>query len=199
MAILGKRKASEPKISPEEAEEIFRRHFEAQFAPIDIPEKKKDAPVGLEDDDEDDERVGEQDSDDEEWGGVSGDDEEEDQDDEDDNDGVEVVDHSKQQMSKPVAMSKAELKRFMVRRVSCHAYSFSNLTFHSHHVYQTKPKPQKKSPRSKHPPLKPSLKTPPPSSPKTSNSVASLQNPIFSLLPPSHPTSLNPKHSQVVK
>lgn len=126
MAVLGKRKAREaPSVSEDEAEAIFRRHFEAQFAPIDA------TPLGNEDEDEEEDdgeesgsdgeddttrkRVNGEDAeaeeDDDEWGGFSEDDAEE----SDEEDTVEVVDHSKPQAAKPVAMSKRELKAFMVR------------------------------------------------------------------------------------
>lgn len=73
MAVLGKRKAPEPSVSQEDAAAIFRRHFEAQFAPLTGADPKRaKAQVG---DDESDsaEKVGE--------------DEEEDEDDEDDEEG----------------------------------------------------------------------------------------------------------------
>ncbi len=148
MAVLGKRKASESAVSREDANDIFRRHFEAQFAPLeDKPPAKKTA-VGKgkrssknDDDSEDSDSQrrrsdGEDDSDeDSEWGGVSGDEalsdddeddddeeinsQEDDYDDDDEDEGVvEVVDHSTSQVSKPTTMSKRELKAFMVRPFS---------------------------------------------------------------------------------
>lgn len=81
MAVLGKRKArSEPSISKEDAAAIFRRHFEAQFAPLpgaDVKSKSKATKRDTEDEDatsvdsdeeEDDEEGSE---DDDEWGGLS--------------------------------------------------------------------------------------------------------------------------------
>jgi hypothetical protein len=74
MAILGKRKAPEPAVSPEEAQEIFRRHFEAQFQPI-----RDRRTVAASDDetdgdsDEDDATEGSTDGDESEWGGLSND------------------------------------------------------------------------------------------------------------------------------
>jgi len=92
MTVLGKRKAPEPPVSREDANEIFRRHFESRFAPIEVEKR----PVA-DDDDEDEVDDGDDDSDDEagprrprrsagsdddeaEWGGLSDD---EDSDDED--------------------------------------------------------------------------------------------------------------------
>jgi hypothetical protein len=84
MAVLGKRKArSEPSISKEDAAAIFRRHFEAQFAPLpgaDVESKSKATKRDNEDEDgtsvdsdeeDDDEEEGS--DDDNEWGGLSDD------------------------------------------------------------------------------------------------------------------------------
>lgn len=125
MAVLGKRKAPDPSVSEHDAEDIFRRHFEAQFAPIDAAAPTKAAAeVGSDEEEEEEE--------DAEWGGLSDEDddddgiedEEEEDEDTDDADGrggsvaVEVVDYSKSQIPKPVAMSKRELKAFMVRAIN---------------------------------------------------------------------------------
>jgi hypothetical protein len=105
MAVLGKRKtskvskASEPSISAEEANEIFRRHFEAQFAPLEDSNQTTQASRKRKNDDDDEDNVGdsEESSDggennsdkdevqdvEDEWGGLS-------DDDEDDEDGEEV-------------------------------------------------------------------------------------------------------------
>lgn len=82
MAVLGKRKAPAPSVSAEEAHEIFRRHFEAQFAPLAESKAKRPAPPPDEDeeDDEDDEEgesedmnPGDDDDEESEWGGLSDD------------------------------------------------------------------------------------------------------------------------------
>ncbi|EGR50693.1 uncharacterized protein TRIREDRAFT_120767 [Trichoderma reesei QM6a] len=125
MAVLGKRKAPEPIISTEDAQEIFRRHFEAQFLPLPEAERKAREKEEEDDDSED----GSDGSEDEggEWGGLSNDDEgsddEDDDDDEldeddddDDSPTVEVVDHSGSQAPKISTMSKRELKAFMSSR-----------------------------------------------------------------------------------
>ncbi|EEU46557.1 uncharacterized protein NECHADRAFT_79278 [Fusarium vanettenii 77-13-4] len=91
MAVLGKRKArSEPSISKEDAAAIFRRHFEAQFAPLpgaDVKSKSKATKRDTEDEDatsvdsdeeEDDEEGSE---DDDEWGGLSEDEQSEEEED----------------------------------------------------------------------------------------------------------------------
>jgi hypothetical protein len=151
MAVLGKRKAPEPTISTEDAQEIFRRHFEAQFLPLQ-EEEHKARKVRRTDDDEDDE----DDSDgsgsgsgEGEWGGLSGDEEsngDEDDDDEveEEDDGkargesfilrdlfiltpqetpaIEVVDHSVSQAPNTSTMSKRELKAFMVSSPPYHSF-----------------------------------------------------------------------------
>jgi hypothetical protein len=63
MAVLGKRKASEQSPSTEDAEEIFRRHFEARFKPLPAEETAKSGatPDAHDEDDEEDS----------EWGGLS--------------------------------------------------------------------------------------------------------------------------------
>ncbi|KIL84409.1 hypothetical protein FAVG1_12429 [Fusarium avenaceum] len=123
MAVLGKRKAdSEPTVSEEDAAAIFRRHFEAQFAPLPDAEEsnsnsKKTKQQRDADDDESDDsdrnnNVDEEDEDDEEWDGLSGDDSSE----EEEVTVVEVVDHSSKQPSNIATMSKRELKAFMSSR-----------------------------------------------------------------------------------
>ncbi|EFQ27156.1 uncharacterized protein GLRG_02327 [Colletotrichum graminicola M1.001] len=119
------------------AQEIFRRHFEAQFKPIEEPKRKKARAAGVrgedgdeaassDEDDEDvfeDEGVDGQEGEGEEWSGLSGEDEddngsgEEEEDDyEDDieeNPVIEVVDHTKSKPQPVASMSKRELKAFM--------------------------------------------------------------------------------------
>ncbi|KAF4459192.1 swr1-complex 5 [Fusarium albosuccineum] len=121
MAVLGKRKArAEPPFSEEDAAAIFRRHFEAQFAPLpgaDLESKPKakgrdddddEASVDNEDEEKNDDR------DDDEWGGFS--DDEPNDDEEEEVSTIEVVDHSGSQTPKPTTMSKRELKAFMSSR-----------------------------------------------------------------------------------
>ncbi|KAM0249546.1 hypothetical protein ACHAQJ_008974 [Trichoderma viride] len=126
MAVLGKRKAPEPTVSTEDAQEIFRRHFEAQFLPLQEEERKAQKKVRRNDGDEDDEDDSDGSGSGEgEWGGLSGDEEsDQDGDDDDDVEGeeeddtpiVEVVDHSVSQAPKTSTMSKRELKAFMSSR-----------------------------------------------------------------------------------
>lgn len=139
MAILGKRKSRDGEAPPSggsvselDAEAIFRRHFEAQFEPLDEDEDEDEAARAQREQDDDDavdsdlNGDGEEDedgSDEDEWGGFSGEDDEEDDDDEDDlvldqNEvtAVEVIDHSIPQIPKEPQMSKKELKAFMVCR-----------------------------------------------------------------------------------
>jgi uncharacterized protein with von Willebrand factor type A (vWA) domain len=137
MAVLGKRKAvAEPTISEEDAAAIFRRHFEAQFAPLPDTEEsnsnsKKAKQQGVAGDDESDDsdgsnNVDEEEEDDEEWGGLSGDDSSEEEDVE--VTVVEVVDHSSKQPSNIATMSKRELKAFMVRITNHLATQMNQLT-----------------------------------------------------------------------
>ncbi|KAL6791894.1 hypothetical protein J3E68DRAFT_409620 [Trichoderma sp. SZMC 28012] len=126
MAVLGKRKAPEPTVSTEDAQEIFRRHFEAQFLPL--PEAKRKAKAMEEEDgSEDDSDSGseggewdglsnEDDDDDEDEDGSEDDEDEDEEEDEDDTPVIEVVDHSASQAPTTSTMSKRELKAFMSSR-----------------------------------------------------------------------------------
>ncbi|PNY24394.1 Swr1-complex protein 5 [Tolypocladium capitatum] len=119
MAVLGKRKAPEPAVSQEDANEIFRRHFESRFEPLEASKENKTEDETKEVDDED-----------EEWGGLSDDEISDDDEgkrlerllgedaiaDETQVQTVEVVDHSSSQAPKPTSMSKRELKAFMSSR-----------------------------------------------------------------------------------
>ncbi|RGP68240.1 swr1-complex 5 [Fusarium longipes] len=129
MAVLGKRKAdAEPAISEEDAAAIFRRHFEAQFAPLpDAKEPKsstKKTKRGEDSDGEEDIEVDNNDSNDgddngneDEWGGLSGE-ESSDEEEEEQPPAIEVVDHSGKQPTMAATMSKRELKAFMVIQAS---------------------------------------------------------------------------------
>ncbi|KAL1899748.1 pre-rRNA processing and 40S ribosomal subunit assembly [Ceratocystis pirilliformis] len=93
--------ASEPTTGPEAAEsvqDIFRRHFEAQFAPL--PEPVKAAVT------EDENERGEDLQDEDEWDGLSAEEGE-------DNEIVEVVDYSSSTPQVSMTMSKHERKAFM--------------------------------------------------------------------------------------
>ncbi|KAH7267378.1 uncharacterized protein BKA55DRAFT_684645 [Fusarium redolens] len=121
MAVLGKRKAEpEPVISEEDAAAIFRRHFEAQFAPLPEAEaakskfeKTKHEKNSNDIESEEEEEDTDSSRDDDEWGGLSNDDSIQE---EEENPTIEVVDHSSKQPPKPAAMSKRELKAFMSSR-----------------------------------------------------------------------------------
>lgn len=82
-----------------DAQEIFRRHFEAQFEPL--PEVAKPTISREESDD------GNEDKEEGEWDGISEEEEEE---------GVQIVHHTNAE-SRMAAMSKEELKAFMVRYI----------------------------------------------------------------------------------
>ena len=101
---LGKRKRRAVASSTTEAEdiaaakyaqEVFRRHFEAQFQPLPVVKK----PEVLEQEDELD---GEEEEEESEWDGIS----------EDEND-VRIVEHT-DAYARMAAMSKEQLKSFMV-------------------------------------------------------------------------------------
>ncbi|KEY71838.1 hypothetical protein S7711_05979 [Stachybotrys chartarum IBT 7711] len=113
MAVLGKRKASEQAISHEEAQEIFRRHFEAQFQPLPDVEPEAVPPSTAHADDT------ENDEEESEWGGLSDDAEDDDEDADDENQSehitLMVVDHSSASIP-TTTMSKRELKIFMSSR-----------------------------------------------------------------------------------
>jgi hypothetical protein len=79
----------------EDAQAVFKRYFEAQFKPL--PEVKKKAKAVVE------EVVEEGEEDDSDWDGITDDEEA----------GVQVVEHS--DLKSEALMSKAELKKFMVR------------------------------------------------------------------------------------
>ncbi|KAL7784588.1 hypothetical protein V8C37DRAFT_395552 [Trichoderma ceciliae] len=118
MAVLGKRKAPEPEISTADAQEIFRRHFEAQFLPL--PEAEREARAARESGEDEDDSDGSGGAE-EEWDGLSneeasGEDGEMEEEEEDDNPVIEVVDHSVSQAPKTSTMSKRELKAFMSSR-----------------------------------------------------------------------------------
>ena len=122
--VLGKRKTrdTEERSAADllDAQEIFRRHFEAQFKPLAVAPIRPPPTVEVEDDEDPDSEA-----EDSEWEGISEDEEGTlraesfktsrlQGSNETTDDGVEVVDHATSQ--KPIAsMSKSELKKFMVR------------------------------------------------------------------------------------
>lgn len=105
---LGKRKREVPVISNKsrgvsseestsaelDAQQIFRRHFEAQFKPLPVIHKSAKVEEEAPKDDPEEES---------DWNGIS----------ESEEDGVQVVEHTDAQ-SRIAAMSKEELKAFMV-------------------------------------------------------------------------------------
>jgi hypothetical protein len=107
-SLLGKRKRrapEAPKIERREeseesdaseldAQEIFRRHFEAQFKPLPVAQKSS-KPAAEEVADESEEEYN--------WDGIS----------DDEGNGVQVVEHT-EALARTAAMSKEELKSFMV-------------------------------------------------------------------------------------
>lgn len=204
MAILGKRKSRQdggaPAVSKLDAAEIFRRHFEVQFEPLEVDgsEEERTQSQREQDDDNDDD---DDDDDDDEWavGGKRNEEEDDGNDsdswvglsDEVDHDEelngavsiVEVVDHSKPQVPKEAKMSKKELKAFMV----CHFILFRiasstkalSLRF-SPPKSSTTPSPNLCPPTCPRPPSpqRSSPKTRPPSLRKISSCAASLPNRI---------------------
>ncbi|KAH8847889.1 hypothetical protein MCOR27_002496 [Pyricularia oryzae] len=132
--VLGKRKSRSQAIDSaavEDAQEIFRRHFEAQFAPLAgaSPSQSKTQQCDDEDDEDDDDEesgtseLGSDGDGPDEWGGLSGDSEEDVSEDDDMNDDqevnvVEVVDYSSNapSLDPTLSMSKKELKAYMSSR-----------------------------------------------------------------------------------
>lgn len=74
MAVLGKRKAEDPSTSEIDANEIFRKHFEARFLPLEPT-----TPTAV----DEEQKPGESEEDESEWGGLSDDNDEEEDDDDD--------------------------------------------------------------------------------------------------------------------
>ncbi|TPX14363.1 uncharacterized protein E0L32_005559 [Thyridium curvatum] len=114
-SVLGKRKPKATEEELEDAQAIFRKHFEAQFQllPEDQPLRKAEGED--EEDEEDDEDDSEEDGSDaeSEWDGLSGDEED------DDVTAVQVIDHSTNtHSSEDSAFTKAELRAYMVRLTS---------------------------------------------------------------------------------
>lgn len=95
-AVRAKSESEEPGEEELAAQEIFRRHFEAQFKPLPVVKKPKIV---------EEEKAGESEPD-SEWDGLSEKEEVEDN-------GVQVVEHRDAQ-TQMAAMSKEELKAFMV-------------------------------------------------------------------------------------
>ncbi|EON98144.1 hypothetical protein UCRPA7_6455 [Phaeoacremonium minimum UCRPA7] len=113
--LLGKRKTRVPEKTSEaeiqDAEAIFRRHFEAQFKPLQVAESRKPArksarepEVEVDEDDSDSESA------DSEWGGISEDDEAE-------ANAVEVIDHTSSRPTTTTStMTKRELRAYLSSR-----------------------------------------------------------------------------------
>lgn len=89
--------SSSPELTEQDAQEIFRRHFESQFKPLPATKRKTAKPIEVQPEDEDDA------SEESDWEGIS-----------DDDGGVQVVEHTEKRVEIP-RMSKTELKAFMVR------------------------------------------------------------------------------------
>ncbi|KAJ9131664.1 hypothetical protein NKR23_g11614 [Pleurostoma richardsiae] len=119
-SLLGKRKArvaeeeDNPTAAIEDAQAIFRAHFEARFKPLPAA-----AAAATDEDDEDEESPSEdasisepEDASGSEWGGI-------DDDDDDDSPAVEVIDHTTPTASAALAttaMSKSELRAYLSSR-----------------------------------------------------------------------------------
>lgn len=99
---------SDTDVSALDAQEIFRRHFEAQFEALPEITKPVAAEGESEDDIEDDEPEEE-----EEWGGIS----------ENEDDGIVIVQHTSTG-SRTAGMSREELKAFMVKIFTLECYKF---------------------------------------------------------------------------
>ncbi|KAK2591842.1 pre-rRNA processing and 40S ribosomal subunit assembly [Conoideocrella luteorostrata] len=132
-AVLGKRKARDASSNAQvDASELLRRHFEAQFLPLEQTgcTKPRDGGEDMVGHDGGEEKGEEEKDEEEEWNGLSedngGDDTDEDEDEDvsdrgssghiNKNPTVQIVDHSKPQIPKETAMTKRELKAFMSSR-----------------------------------------------------------------------------------
>ena len=93
-----KEEHEESDISGLDAQEIFRRHFEAQFKPLPVARKPSKLVA---------EELGDESEEGSDWGGLSDDEENE----------VQVVEHTEAQ-ARTAGMSKEELKSFMVIFIS---------------------------------------------------------------------------------
>jgi hypothetical protein len=98
-------------------QEIFRRHFEAQFKPLPVVAQKPNPDLESEDEDEDE--------DEEEWDGLS-ENAAADEDTKERNNGVQVVEHVSVD-SRTVGMSKAEARAFMVSFSLCLLFNYTSL------------------------------------------------------------------------
>ncbi|KAJ6021415.1 hypothetical protein N7540_006919 [Penicillium herquei] len=108
-SIVSRSKKSEETTAPpaDNAQDIFRKYFEAQFQPLDLPSKSADDSDSNDDADEDDEDFEEDEdsnSENEDWDGVSDEDEDMPQ--------VEVVEHKDAQMTDEM-MDKKARKAFL--------------------------------------------------------------------------------------
>lgn len=132
MAVLGKRKAPEPTVSTEDAQEIFRRHFEAQFLPL--PEAERKAQEEDEDEDDSDGSGGEAD----EWGGLSND--EGSSEDDDDESGVDEEEEEEDGRTSNASAANASLLANVMARHSSHRSSrlLCLSSFQNKHNVQTR-------------------------------------------------------------
>lgn len=92
----------ETSASPIDTQEIFRRHFEAQFEPLPVLDTHSDSDSDIEDDEDAD--INDDFNDDESedgWEGLSS----------ESQDGIEIIEHI---VTQPKVMTKEERKRFMV-------------------------------------------------------------------------------------
>lgn len=97
---------SPPPAAADNAQDIFRKYFESQFEPLDLPPPRPTEGLSSEDEgDEDDSDVSESE---EEWGGAS------DEDDEGEDGNVEVVEYKDTRMTPDLKMDKKARKAFMV-------------------------------------------------------------------------------------
>lgn len=100
-------KASPSPPPADDAQDVFRKYFEAQFAPLDLPDKPSTGGSKVEEEsEEDDDNEGSEM--DEQWDGVS--------EDESDEDIVEVVEHTDIRATDD-RMDKQAYKAFMVSKI----------------------------------------------------------------------------------
>lgn len=105
-----KEEASPP--PPGNAQDIFRKYFEAQFEPLDLPASQQTGSAETSEDDDSEGDLEMEETGDSDWDGLSGDDEGDNK--------VEVIEHKDAQVISDELMDKKARKAFLVS----FAYSF---------------------------------------------------------------------------
>lgn len=99
-----KEEASPP--PPGNAQDIFRKYFEAQFEPLDLPASQQTGSAETSEDDDNEGDLEMEETGDSDWDGLSGDDEGDNK--------VEVIEHKDAQVISDELMDKKARKAFLV-------------------------------------------------------------------------------------